>query len=216
MILCKQFALLRHFFFSDNSATVNVIGNCQQILLATSVRRLCEPIECHRLTCTLTSHNLCFLFTREAISELRKKWEHQTQQKFRQLIIWSERRINWKAKVMRTNWFGPICCKYSWKRQSFVEIINQIFSLFFRTKSRNLIFENNDKTQLKYFDASEVCKRCSLPWKDGNLSLQLKQMKMTKRKALKVRLLQEDKSNAKKQKLAKRLSKKANNVIVSI
>lgn len=88
-----------------------------------------------------------------------------------------------------------------------------LYTLFFnRTKCKKLSQDHNQSKS--FLSDEEMCRKCSTPWSDTNYSLSIAAIKTTKRKSRKIHKQIDDKSKRKNH-LAKKLSKKANNVVVS-
>lgn len=85
----------------------------------------------------------------------------------------------------------------------------------FRTKCKRLTERSDSTNRNKFFGDEEMCKKCSTPWFDANFSLSIAPIKTTKRKAQKIHQ-QIDKivKSSRKTNLAKKLSKKTNNMVV--
>ncbi|XP_031617516.1 uncharacterized protein LOC116337244 [Contarinia nasturtii] len=88
---------------------------------------------------------------------------------------------------------------------------HKLLKSYYLTKCKKLVHSNpnQSKTQL---NEEEMCRKCSSPWWDTNYSLSIAPVKVTKRKAQKLQKQIDDKSK-RKGPLAKKLSKKLNNIV---
>lgn len=77
-----------------------------------------------------------------------------------------------------------------------------------------MMSHRRESVRKELFDAGEMCVRCSTPYSDGGFTMKVDPIKMPIKRAKKIMRMQDDKSNPKKQKLAKKWTRKANNLIV--
>lgn len=97
----------------------------------------------------------------------------------------------------------------------FISILIIFFKFYFRTKSRKITQADRQQGS-NFFSIENCCPKCSTTWDDGEFSLNILPIKLTKRRRQNLISKLTNDGKAKKGTNMKIISKKTNNITVRI